>query len=105
MVPIELRTRWCPMGLEKTGPMAHLGTAVTIPTTTLQESSYRINAGGGYRVSVYKHISVDFLMSLTLTGDHDLIRDPDTGAYILSKDITRNHSQYWGVNLSVAINF
>ncbi|MBO4455720.1 MAG: hypothetical protein J5695_04905 [Bacteroidales bacterium] len=105
MVPIELRTRWCPNGLENNGPLAHLGTSITIPTSTLQESTLRINAGGGYRFCVYRHLSVDFLMCLVVTGDHDLIRDPDTDFYVPSKNITKNYSQYWGVNMSVAINF
>ena len=105
MVPVELRTRWCPLGLDSNGPVAHLGAALTFPTTTLRETSGRINAGGGYRVIVYKDISVDFLLSAVVTSDHDLIPDPDTSYHVPSRDISRNYAEYWGVNFSVAINF
>ena len=105
MVPLELRARWCPSGLDGNGLVTHLGTSVTFPTKPLRESSFRVNLGAGYRVNVYRHINVDFLMSFTLTGDHDLIRDPDTEYHVPSKDISRNYSQYWGINAAVAINF
>jgi len=105
MIPVELRARWCPSGLENDGFIAHTGVAATFPTETLKDMAGRLNIGGGYRVMVYRHISVDFLFSANATLDHDLIKDPDTGQHILSSDITRNLSEYWGLNLSVAINF
>ena len=105
MVPVELRTRWCPLGLDQNGLVAHLGIAATFPVTTLQETSGRINIGAGYRVMVYRHISIDFLMSAVVTADHDLIRDPDTEYYVPRMNITRNYSEYWGINVSAAINF
>ena len=105
MVPVELRTRWCPSGLDQNGLVTHLGIAATFPVTTLQETSCRINIGAGYRVMVYRHISIDFLMSAVVTADHDLIRDPDTEYYVPRMNITRNYSEYWGINVSAAINF
>lgn len=105
MVPVELRTRWCPSGLDQNGLVTHLGIAATFPVTTLQETSGRINIGAGYRVMVYRHISIDFLMSAVVTADHDLIRDPDTEYYVPRMNITRNYSEYWGINVSAAINF
>ena len=105
MVPVELRTRWCPMGLEANGLVTHLGAALAFPTKPIQETCARVNIGAGYRVHVYKHISADFLMSFVLTTDHDSINDPDTGYYVPTKDITKNYAEYWGVGISAAINF
>ncbi len=105
VVPLELRTRWCPSGLTQSGAIVHAGIAAVFPTSTLKETAGRLNIGGGYRFKVFRHISVDFLLSFNLTGDHDLIRDPDTGKYVLRSDILRNYSEYWGINASVALNF
>ena len=104
-VPVELRTRWCPKGLEHDGPIFHAGAAVAFPTTTLMETGSRTTIGGGYRFAVYKHISVDFLASFNLSTDHNLITDPDTGEYVGRSQIASNNCQYWAINLSAAINF
>lgn len=104
-VPIELRARWCPHGLENDGPVLHAGEAVAFPTSVLRETGSRTTVGGGYRFMVYKHISVDFLMSFNLSTDHTRINDPDTGEYISRLDMVKNNCQYWGINASVAINF
>ncbi len=105
MVPVELRTSWCPAGLEEDGLITHAGVAATFPTSTLMETTARINLGAGRRFKVYRHISVDFQMSFNLTLDHDIIHDPDTHAYILPDKTVRNYSEYWGVNISAALNF
>ncbi|MBO4476103.1 MAG: hypothetical protein J5737_05245 [Bacteroidales bacterium] len=105
MIPVELRARWCPSGLEENGLITHAGLAATFPTATLRETSARLNLGAGRRFKVYKHISVDFLLSFNLTLDHDILSDPDTGAYIFPDKIVSNYSEYWGLNLSAAINF
>ncbi len=105
MIPAELRTRWCPMGLEKTGPLVHGGVAAAFPVREPLDVSARLNLGGGYRVGVYKHLSVDFLASFVLTLDHETITDPDTGARVEASQIVRNLAEYWGINLGFAINF
>ena len=105
MVPLELRARWCPKGLTAGGPIAHAGAAAMFPTSSLLETAGRINVGGGWRCMVYKHISIDLLLSLNATLDHDILYDPDTRVPIMSSDIMRNYSEYWGVNFSLAINF
>lgn len=104
-VPVEFRTRWCPGGLDNDGPVFHAGEAVAFPTTTLRETASRTTLGGGYRFMVYRHISVDFLLSFNLSTDHDRIIDPDTGEYVSRTVMTSNNSQYWGINISAAINF
>lgn len=105
MIPVELRASWCPSGLEEDGLITHAGIAATFPTKESTDMAARINIGAGRRFKVYKHISVDFKMSFHLTFDHDIIYDPDTEARILSEDIVRNYSEYWGLNVSAAINF
>ena len=54
---------------------------------------------------VFRDISVDFLLSMSITGDHDLIIDPDLGYHIPMNDISYNFSEYWGLNFSIALNF
>lgn len=105
MIPVELRTRWCPRGLHEDGPLMHVGVAATFPTSTLYETSARASIGGGYRLKVYNSICVDFLASFTLCGDHVPIVDSDTQEYVPTKDITTNLAEYWGLNFSIALNF
>lgn len=105
VIPAELRFRYCPSGLAANGPIFHAGAAAVYPTTTLTDTGARGLVGGGYRLAIYKTLSVDFLISFNLTVDHDLITDPDTREYVLRKDITSNVSEYCGVNMSVALNF
>ena len=105
MVPVELRARWCPRGLQEDGPIMHVGAAATFPTSTLYETSARVSAGGGYRFKVYKSISLDFLASFTLCGDHEPIVDSDTQEYVPTMNITTNLAEYWGINFAVALNF
>lgn len=105
MIPVELRARWCPLGLQNDGPLIHCGAAATFPTSTLMETSGRLNAGGGWRCNVYRSISIDFLLSLNVTLDHDIIYDPDTYLPVPSMNVTRNFSEYWGINFSLAVNF
>ena len=105
MVPLELRARWCPSGLEGNGLVTCLGAAAMFPTAAIYSVSPRINAGAGYRVNVYKSICVDFLLSFAVSGDHRSIIDPDTSTPVPEEDITRNTAQYWGISFSVALNF
>lgn len=105
MIPVELRARWCPQGLSVSGPIVHLAGAAAFPTASLYETAARVNAGGGYRVKVYKNTCVDFLLSFQLCTDHESITDPDTGLYVPVKDISLNLVEYWGLNFSVALNF
>lgn len=105
VIPAELRFRFCPSGLDVTGPVFHAGVAAVYPTSTLTDTGARGVLGGGYRFAIYKSLSVDFLLSVNLTVDHDRITDPDTKEYVLRKDITSNVSEYCALNLSVALNF
>ena len=105
MVPVELRARWCPAGLEENGPLLYSGAAVTFPTSTLMETSGRLNIGGGYRVKIYRHITADLLMAFHFTFDHDIIYDPDTDMPVPRTDMVSNLSEFWGLNVSFAINF
>ena len=91
--------------MSESGPVLHLGGAGVFPTSTLYETSGRINLGGGYRIKVYNNTSVDFLVSLQVCGDHESIIDPDTGEYVPTKDVRYNLVEYWGLNFSLALNF
>lgn len=105
VIPAELRLRYCPLGLDASGPLIHAGAAAAFPTSTLTDTGARGILGGGYRLAIYKSMSVDFLISLNLTLDHDNITDPDTKRYVPRSDITSNVSEYCAVNVSVALNF
>ena len=76
MIPVELRARFCPAGLHKTGLICFAG-----------------------------DISIDFLMSLRIVTDHDQIIDPDSGSYVPTTDITKNAAKYAAFQISAAINF
>ncbi|MBR5042125.1 MAG: hypothetical protein IKX67_02705 [Bacteroidales bacterium] len=105
MIPVEGRLRYCPSGLDRNGPIFHLGAGAMFPTAVRRETSLGLNLGGGYRVSVFRKISVDFLMSMNFTTDHDQITDPDTRKYVPTLDITRNSAQYYALRVTAAINF
>lgn len=65
----------------------------------------RASAGAGYRVAIYKDISMDFLLSVGYSTDHDQIKDPISGEIVTYSNISHNDSGYLGISLSAAINF
>ena len=105
MVPVELRLRFCPAGLYSDGFICSLGTSANFPTKVLRETCMRVSAGAGYRVAVFKDISVDFVMSVGYSTDHDQIRDAISGAIVTSSNISHNDSGYLGISISAGINF
>ena len=105
MVPVELRLRFCPAGLYEDGFIYSLGTSANFPTKTLRETCLRASAGAGYRVAVFRDISVDFLLSVGYSTDHDQIKDPISGDIVTYSNISHNDSGYLGISLSAAINF
>ena len=105
MVPLELRATCCPSGLHADGALFQAGTALLIPTTELYTPAFGARLGGGYRLAVYRNFSVDLLLSFTFTLDHESITDPDTLQSVPAADIKRNSSEYYGLNLSLAVNF
>ena len=105
MIPLELRARWCPSGLQNNGLITYCGVAAMFPTAPLRDISPRVNIGAGYRVKVYKATCVDFLLSFAISGDHGSIEDPDTSSPVPAQDITSNFTQYWSAGFSVALNF
>lgn len=105
VVPVELRLRFCPAGLYENGFICSLGSSVNFPTKTLRETCMRASAGAGYRVAIYKDISMDFLLSVGYSTDHDQIKDPISGEIVTYSNISHNDSGYLGISLSAAINF
>lgn len=105
MVPVELRARWCPSGLYSDGLIVHAGAAVNFPTASLYETGMRAIAGAGYRVAVFRSISVDLLISYNFTLDSETIMDPDTRKPVHRTMIETNTTEYQAVNISLAINF
>ena len=105
VIPAELRVKYCPAGLLSDGFLLQAGGGAVFPTSVLHETGVRGLAGCGYRIAVYKSISIDILLSATFTLDHERILDPDTGQYVYRSDITANTAEYYAVNLSLAINF
>lgn len=105
VIPAEVRVRYCPAGNDRNGPVFHAGGGATFPTSTLTETAGRGLIGGGYRFSIFRSMSVDFLLSFNLTFDHDLITDPDTHGYVPHSAITTNMSEYYAVCASIALNF
>ena len=105
VIPAEMRVRFCPAGNGNDGPVFQAGGGAVFPTSTLTETAARGLLGGGYRFAIFRSMSVDFLLSFNLTWDHDLIKDPDTQAYVPHSAISSNMSEYYAVNLSVALNF
>lgn len=105
VVPVELRLRFCPAGLYGDGFICSAGASVNFPTKTLRETCFRASAGAGYRVAVFRDISVDFLLSVGYSTDHDQIIDPISGDIVTYSNISHNDSGYLGISLSAAINF
>ena len=105
VVPLELRAKWCPAGLRSNGFLLQAASAVTFPTTSLHESGIRALAGVGYRIALYRNLSLDLLLSWNFTLDHENITDPDTKNSVPRWMITPNTTEYQGVNFSVALNF
>ncbi|MBQ9462934.1 MAG: hypothetical protein IJU68_04680 [Bacteroidales bacterium] len=105
MVPVELRVKYCPAGLDKDGFVLSAGGGVTFPTATLRETGARGVAGAGYRFAIFRKMSVDFTLSLNVTLDHDRITDPDTHQYVSRTEIESNTVQYYALNLSIGLNF
>ena len=105
MIPVELRARFCPAGLHKTGLICFAGAGAMFPTSVRRETCLGASAGAGYRRSVFRDISIDFLMSLRIVTDHDQIIDPDSGSYVPTTDITKNAAKYAAFQISAAINF
>ena len=105
MIPLEGRVRFCPSGLDNTGFICYMGAGAMFPTSVRRETSFGAKMGAGYRVAVFRKISVDFMLSAHFTTDHDNITDPDTKHYVPTLDITKNASQYTALCVSAAINF
>ena len=105
MIPLEARARFCPSGLDHTGFICYMGAGAMLPVSVLRNANFGAKIGAGYRVSVFRTISVDFLLSAHFTTDHDRITDPDTKQYVPAADITKNASQYTALCISAAINF
>lgn len=105
MVPVELRLKYCPAGLYNDGLVLGAGGGVAFPTTTLRETGARGVAGAGYRFALFRKMSVDFMLSLNVTLDHDRITDPDTRQYVSRTEIESNTVQYYALNLSIGLNF
>ncbi len=105
MIPLELRVRYCPSGLLNNGFICYAGAGGMFPTTTRTDTNLGFKLGAGYRVSVFKSISVDFLLSAHCTTDHDTIIDPDTKHSVPTLDITVCGAQYTALCASIAINF
>ncbi|MBP5522558.1 MAG: hypothetical protein J6X82_09085 [Bacteroidales bacterium] len=105
MIPLEARLRFCPSGLDTSGFICYMGAGAMFPVSVLYKTNLGAKLGVGYRVSVFRNISVDFLLSAHFTTDHDQITDPDTKQLVPAQDITKNAAQYTAVCLSAAINF
>ena len=105
MIPLELRARYCPSGLLQNGFICYAGVGGMFPTTTRTDTNLGFKLGAGYRVSVFRSISVDFLLSAHCTTDHDSIIDPDTKQRVPTLDITNCGAQYMALCASIAINF
>ena len=105
MIPVELRARYCPSGLYSNGVICYAAAGLMYPTATRIDTNMGFKLGAGYRVAVFRTISVDFLLSAHLTTDHDKITDPDTKMYVPTRDITNCGAQYYALCASLAINF
>lgn len=104
-VPLEMRLSYCPSGLHRDGGIFQAGGAFLIPGQGMPSPGFRALLGGGYRLALFGNFSIDLLLSLNFTLDHDLLSDPDTGGVVPSADITKNSSEYYALNLSLAVNF
>ena len=105
VIPMELRVKYLPAGVQCNGFLLQAAGGAEFPTSVLHETGLRGLLGCGYRLAVYKSISVDVLLSATVTLDHERILDPDTAEYVSRAKITANTAEYYAVNLSLAINF
>ncbi len=105
MIPLEFRVRYCPSGLVNNGFICYAGAGGMFPTSTRTDTNLGFKLGGGYRVSVFRSISVDFLLSAHCTTDHDSIVDPDTKRNVPTLDITDCGAKYVALCASIAINF
>lgn len=105
MIPVELRLRYCPTGMHNNGLICFAGASAMFPTSVRRETCFAAGLGAGYRVAIFRNISIDLLISAHLVTDHDQIADPDTGASVPTLDITKNASQYASLRFTAAINF
>lgn len=105
IVPLELRMRWCPSGLYNEGILLQAGGGLGFPTSSLYETGARAVAGVGYRLPIYRTLSVDLILSWNFTLDSETILDPDTGDKVPRYRITSNSTEYQAFNLSIALNF
>ncbi len=105
VVPVMMRMRWCPAGLDSDGFLLFAGGGATFPTTVLRETGAESQLGVGYRVALFKGISVDLLLSWNVTLDSETIIDPDTRMPVPRNKMTTNTTEYQGINISLALNF
>ena len=105
VVPVMLRARWCPGGLDSDGWLLFAGGGATFPTAVLRETGAEAQLGVGYRIALLHGISVDLLLSWNATLDSESIVDPDTHRFVPRSQMTQNTTEYQGINISLALNF
>ena len=104
-VPLSLRASYMPRGTASDGSFFFLeggGAAVWHPEVS---SAAFARTGGGYRLMLDSHASLDVHLCLRNTYDHPRVWDKLEERYIQKRNIRRNNAWYCALEIGVALNF
>lgn len=104
-VTVSLKGTYLPGGTASDGVLFFIeggGAAVWHPETA---SAVFARTGGGYRLMLDSHASIDVHLCLRNTYDHPRVWDEVEERYIQKRNIRRNNAWYCALELGVALTF
>lgn len=103
--PIQLRYSYLFNGCNRDGVFVFGCAGVAFPDNGSRRLASLASFGGGWRFSLSRSISLDFLASLRGCFDHPEVWNDDLGKYVPDNCIRRNNAGYAGINVGIALNF
>lgn len=105
-VPVRLKYSFLPNGAYSDGAILTVSGGVCIPVNgSSMKPAASGSAGGGYRLALGRHTSLDFIACARVTFDNPDITDKWTGHTIPPGRVLQNNATYVSINLGAALNF
>lgn len=107
VIPLSARFTMFPQGPDKDSFLyfidAGAGFHLNEPKAPAQKPCFITKLGAGYRYIMGGKTSLDLLVNLRGVVDSPLLKDPDSGGYVI--DVRFNSAAYLAVSFSIALNF
>ena len=107
VIPLSARLTMFPQGPYRDSFLyfadAGVGFHLNEPRAPAQNPCFIAKLGAGYRYIIGGHTSLDLLVNMRGVVDSPLIKDPDSGGYVV--DIRFNSAAYLAFSFSIALNF